>query len=125
MKHHYKEQKGMTLISLTFVLGLIAFFVLLVLKIGPIYMNHSKVVHALESVKNRPDIERKSKYEVWIALNKQFNMNYVEHIKKENVTITSHSNYLKIQIQYHVKKPLISNLSVWVDFDNEVEVGTR
>ncbi len=86
-------------------------------------MNHSKVVHALESLKHHIDIEKKSQREVWITLNKQFGMNYVTNIKKENVHITSRYNYLKVQIIYHVKEPLFANLSVWVDFDNEIEVG--
>ena len=123
MQNTTKKQQGLTLISLTFVLGLIAFFTLLVLKIGPIYMNHSKVVHALETVKNRTDIADKSKREVWRSLTKQFDMNYVDHIKKENVKIASRHGYLKIEIKYHVKELIMYNLSVWVDFDNSVEVG--
>ncbi len=123
MQNTYKKQQGLTLISLTFVLGVIAFFVLLVLKITPIYMNHSKVVHALETVKNRTDIADKSKREVWHSLSKQFNMNYIEHIKKEDVKITSRHGYLKIEIKYHVKQLIMYNLSVWVDFDNSIEVG--
>ncbi|NOQ16652.1 MAG: DUF4845 domain-containing protein [Methyloprofundus sp.] len=118
-----KSQRGITLISLIFLLGIIAFFALLVLKVGPIYMNHSKVMHALESVKNRPDIEMQSKRAVWIALSKQFNIGYVDFIDKKNVTITSRARYVKVQIVYHIKQPLAGNLSVWVDFDNSIEVG--
>lgn len=125
MPQTHKKQKGITLISLIFILGLIAFFTLLVLKISPIYMNHSKVVHALEVLKNRTDIEKKSKYEVWISLQKQFNMNYVYNVKKKDVKITSRGGYLKVQIVYHVKKQIYGNLSVWVDFDNSIEVGTQ
>ena len=121
----HKKQKGITLISLIFILGLIAFFTLLVLKVGPIYMNHSKVVHALETLKNRTDIEKKSKYEVWVSLQKQFNMNYIYAVKKKDIKITSRAVYVKVQIKYHVKKPLVGNLSVWVDFDDFIEVGTQ
>ena len=124
MQQTYKKQQGMTLISLTFLLGLIGFFTLLVLKVGPIYMNHSKVVHALETLKNRPDIANKSKREVRRSLSKQFNMNYVDHIKKEDIKVDSHHGYVKVQIKYHVKELLFYNLSVWVDFDNSIEVGT-
>ena len=124
MQTTYKKQQGITLISLILILGLIAFFTLLVLKVSPIYMNHSKVVHALETVKNRTDIEKKSKREVWISLEKQFGMNYVYDIKKKHVKITSRANYLKVQIIYHTKVLLFANLSVWVDFDDSVEVGT-
>ncbi len=45
-----KRQQGLTFISLVFVLGLIGFFVLLVLKIAPIYLDHSKVVSALAEI---------------------------------------------------------------------------
>ena len=123
MQQRYKKQQGLTLISFFFLMGLIGFFVMLALKVGPIYMDHSKVVHSLESLKNRTDIEHNTKREVWTLLLKQLSMNYISHIKKENVRITSRTNYLKVQIAYHVKQPLFGNLSVWVDFDNAIEVG--
>jgi len=123
MQHHIKKQKGLTLISTFLLLGLIGFFTILVLKIGPIYMNNSKVIHALESLKHHTDIEKKSKREVWITLNKQFGMNYVAHVERKNVKITSRSDYLKVQVIYHVKEPLFGNLSVWIDFDNAIEIG--
>jgi len=125
MHTNYKKQQGMTLISLILVLGLIAFFTLLVLKISPIYMDHSKVVHALETLKHRTDIEKKSKTEVWRSLSKQFNMNYVYDVKKKHVKITSRANYLKVQIVYHTKVLLVGNLSAWADFDDSIEVGSK
>jgi type II secretory pathway pseudopilin PulG len=39
MQKLHKKQQGLTLISLIFVLGLIGFFTLLALKVGPTYMN--------------------------------------------------------------------------------------
>lgn len=124
MQNTHKKQQGLTLISLIFILGLIGFFVLVGLRVAPIYMNHSKVVHALESLKNRPNIENKGKGEVYYALTKQFDMNYVENVKKSDIKITSRESYLKVQIKYHVKKQFIANLSIWVDFDDSIEVGS-
>ena len=123
MQQRYKKQQGLTLISFFFLMILIGFFVMLALKVGPIYMDHSKVIHSLEALKSRADIEHHSKREIWTLLRKQLEMNYISHIKKENVKITSRTNYLKVQIIYHVKEPLFGNLSVWVDFDNAIEVG--
>ena len=125
MRTMHQKQQGITLISMIFILGMIAFFTLIVLKVSPIYMDHSKVVYALETLKNRTDIEKKSKREVWRSLSKQFNMNYVYDVKKKDVKITSRGGYLKVQIVYHVKEPFIGNLSVWVDFDDFIEVGVK
>jgi len=125
MKKNYKNQQGLTLITFVLLMAVIGFLAMIVLKVGPIYMNHSKVVHALETVKNRPDIVSASKNAVWISLNKQFGMNYVENVTKKDVKITSRPGYLKVQIQYHVKQPFIDTLSIWVDFDNSIEVGAK
>ncbi len=125
MQKGYQKQQGLTLISLIFVLGLIGFFTLLALKVGPIYIEHNKVVQALESLKRHPNIENESKRAVWITLSKQFSMNYVYDIKRKDVKITSRPGYLKVKIVYHTKQLLLANLSVWVDFDNEIEVGKQ
>lgn len=125
MRKTHKNQKGMTLISFIVAMVIIAFFTMIILKVGPIYMNHSKVVHALETLKNRPDIEEASKHDVWISLSKQFNMNYIANVTKKDVKITSRPGYLKVQIVYFVKEPFIDTLSIWVDFDNTIEVGTE
>lgn len=125
MQTKYKKQQGITLISLIFLLGMIGFFVLVVLRVAPIYMDHGKVTHALESLKNRPDVEKKSKNQIWLILNKQFGMNYIYHVKQKDIKITSRPNYLKVQIVYHVKTQFIGNLSLWVDFDNTIEVGSK
>jgi hypothetical protein len=95
-----KHQQGLTLISMAFILGLIAFFVLLVLKIAPIYIDHSKVVNALAAIEATTDIETKSEHEVRASLDKRFNMNYVYDVTKDDIKVTKHGNYLKVEIEY-------------------------
>ena len=125
MQKTARKQQGLTLISLIFVLGFISFFVLLVFKVAPIYMEHGKVTSALETLKKTPNVENLSKGKVWSRLYKQFGMNYVYHVTKKDVKITSYPGYLKVKIVYDVKEPLFANLSVWVDFDNEIEKGIK
>jgi competence protein ComGC len=118
-----KHQRGYTLISLIFILGLIGFFVLLVLKIAPIYLDHSKVKNALAAVENSTDIETKSEYEVRNSLSKRFNMNYVAHLDAKDVKITKRGNYLKVDADYEVVEKIVGNLSVLVEFNDSFEVG--
>lgn len=59
MRSSLNKQRGLTFISLVFILGLIAFFTLLVLKIAPIYFNNSKVKNALAAVEQSVDITTK------------------------------------------------------------------
>ena len=120
-----KHQQGLTFISLVFILGLIAFFVLLGLKIGPIYLNHSKVVSTLSELKRTPDIEYQSESEIRNSLSKRFNINYVNDVTQENITITRHENYLKIVIEYEVVKNIAGNLSVLITFNDVMEANKQ
>ena len=119
------NQQGLTFLSLVFILGLIGFFVLLGLKIGPIYLNHSKVVSALADIKKNPDIEVQSESEIRNSLSKRFDINYVDDVTQDDITITRHGNYLKVVIEYEVARKIVGNLSVLVEFNDNIEVGNQ
>lgn len=125
MNASLKRQQGLTFISLIFTLGLLAFFVLLILKIGPIYLDHSKVVNALAALEKTTDVETKTESEIRGILDKRFNMNYVTDVTRNDIKITQSGNYLKVVIAYEVIKPIFGNLSVLVEFNNEIEVGQQ
>jgi hypothetical protein len=118
-----KYQQGYTLISLIFILGLIGLFVLLLFKIGPIYLDHSKVVNALAAIEQTTDVETKTESEIRSSLDKRFNMNYVSAIKAQEVKILKRGNYLKVEAEYEVVEKIVGNLSVLVEFDDVIEVG--
>ena len=120
-----KQQQGLTLITIIFILAILGFFVLLGLKIGPIYMNHSKVVNALVAVENMVDVETMSKHEIISSLNKRFGMNYVDKVTDEDITITKHDDYLKVAIVYERVEKIMGNLSVLVEFDESFEAGEK
>ncbi len=107
--------------SIVFILIFICTVVLLVLKIAPIYMNHSKVKNALEAVEAMPDIETMSKREIETSLSKRFNLNYVEDVTLNDVEIVKQPDYLSVRISYEVVQPIIGNLSVLVEFDDGFE----
>ncbi len=119
------NQQGLTFLSLVFILGLIGFFVLLGLKIGPIYLNHSKVVSALADIKKNPDIETQTEGEIRNSLSKRFDINYVDDVTQDDITITHHGNYLKVVIEYEVARKIVGNLSVLVEFNDNIEVGNQ
>jgi hypothetical protein len=119
------RQQGLTFISLVFILGLIAFFVLLGLKIGPIYLDHSKVASALADIEKTPDIEEQSEAEIRSSLSKRFDINYVNDVTQNDITVTHHGSYLKVVIEYEVVRKIAGNLSVLVEFNDVIEVGKQ
>lgn len=120
-----KRQQGLTFISLIFILGLIAFFVLLGLKIGPIYLNHSKVASALAEIEKTTHIEDQSEAQIRDSLSKRFNINYVDDVNQDDITVAKQGNYLKVAIEYEVVRKIAGNLSVLVEFNDVIEVGKK
>ena len=120
-----KRQQGLTFISLVFFLGLIAFFVLLGLKIGPIYLDHSKVANALAEVEKNNNIEELTEAEIRDSLSKRFNINYVYDVTQDDITITKYQDYLRVAIEYEVIRKIAGNLSVLVEFNDFIEVGQK
>lgn len=119
------KQRGLTLISLIFLLGLIGFFVMLVLKIAPIYMNHSKVVNALAALEETDNLTSMNKREILTNLNKRFNMNYVDYVTDDDITVASQPGFVRVEIDYQRIEPIIGNLSVLVDFHEGFESGSK
>jgi hypothetical protein len=118
-----KHERGYTFFTLAIILGLIGFFALLVLKIGPIYLDHSKVKSALAAIENTTDVETLTEPEIKSLLQKRFDLNYVNHAKMEDIVVTKRGSYLKVQIVYEVVEKIVGNLSVLVEFDDSFEVG--
>lgn len=125
MRASLNKQRGLTFISLVFVLGLIAFFTLLVLKIAPIYFNNSKVRNAVAAVRESTDVTTKTRSEILSSLEKRFNMNYVEHVSPEDIKIVSQPGYVRLDIDYERVEPIMGNLSVLVEFHEGFEVGNQ
>lgn len=125
MKTSFKCQRGLTFISLIFVLGIVGFFALLLLKIGPIYLDHSKVSSALAAVKEAPDAVTLSEQDIREMLRKRFDLNYVSDADDSDIKVYKSGYYLKVEIQYEVVRKVMGNLSVLVEFDDVVEVGNQ
>ena len=126
MPSSIKKQHGLTFISILLILGLIAFFTLLILKIGPIYLNHSKVVNALKAVEQTTDITSKTKQEIKMSLEKRFDMNYVEYVSlNDDVVIVAQPGYVKVDIDYERVVPIFGNLSVLAEFHEGFQTGSK
>ena len=124
MKPSLKKQQGMTLISMSCIAIVIISMFLLALNITPIYIEHSKVIGALESIKKTPEAKNESSELLNVRLFKILGINNIETITKDNVTITREdTGTTKIHIRYEVVKQVIGNASILVEFDDTTDIG--
>lgn len=126
MRNEPSRQKGMTLIGFMMMFVLIGFFALLILKIVPIYLEHFKVLTALQSVKKEGDLSTKSKEEILGMLEKRFDINSIDRVSTKDVTVVREGGQTRrVQIAYEVVEPIMGNVSVLIEFDDSIEAGGR
>jgi hypothetical protein len=119
------REAGMTFISFLIVIGLIGFFAMLVLKIGPVYLDHYKVKASLESLKSDRDLDTRSREEIVKSLEKRWEVDTVNSVTRDDVVIDKNNSQMSIRIAYDVATPIMGNVDVLIHFNDAIEVGTR
>jgi Tfp pilus assembly protein PilE len=125
MRRYSANQKGLTFISMLVILAVIGFFALLILKITPIYLNHFKVKDAVASLNKEGGMETYSKAKIMDTVQKRLDINMVEHVRQEDITILKTPTYVSVTIDYEVIKNIFGNLDVLVYFTENYEAGSR
>jgi hypothetical protein len=120
-----KRQQGLTFITIVIILALIAFFTYLILKLSPIYINHGRVLNAMEQVKKTPEVETLTTRQILTIFEKRFDINYVDHVTNDDIVITKQGGYVKVEIEYEYIVPLCCHLSALAEFHEEFEQGEK
>jgi hypothetical protein len=104
------------------VLALIGFFVLIGLKIIPIQIEAYKVRSALERLNQVPQITKMSNKEILSILIKQFDIDTIKSVAKDDISITKDKGVLTVRIEYEHRTTFIKPYDIVGVFKEEVKV---
>ncbi|MEW8015220.1 MAG: DUF4845 domain-containing protein [Candidatus Sedimenticola endophacoides] len=122
MNSFMRKQAGMTGIGWLLVLFVIGFFVMLLLRIGPIYLENYSIKGVLESLETEPLITRKSKVEIKGMIMKRMRINGVYDFDPKSLDIVRSPGLVTVSIDYSVQKSMFTNIDVIVHFSEKVEL---
>lgn len=121
--HNHQQQRGITFWGLLFVLGVLAFFLFLMFKLFPPYMEDFKVKGALDSLARQSDIGSMSRGDIAAALYKRFDIDNITGVKLDkDLTVETRGRTKVIRIRYENVTPIIANVSILLEFDHAKEV---
>ncbi len=120
-----KNQQGIGFIPLIFIMTLLFTVISITLKIVPVYLNHSKVTAMLDQLKQEADGEKKTESDIKGSLSKRININNIDDVTQGDITVNKQGKAFKVLINYEVVKQIYGNLSVLIEFNDEVEVGVE
>ena len=116
------KQQGLTFISWLVIIIVVGFFVMVGIKITPVYLEHFAVKKSMESLKAEPLISRKSLVEIRKMMMRRLDMNSIRYLNKDEIKITRAGGVTTIVISYEKRKQIIGNMSLVMTFDNSVEL---
>lgn len=122
--YYRHKQSGISFWGFAMVAFLFAFFTLLILKLVPPYIEHTKVKTSLQNTAKQPNAANMSKVELVDALQRQFDVNDISRANlKTDLTVTKAADGrgTKLRIAYEVKIPLAYNISALLSFEENAE----
>jgi hypothetical protein len=123
MMQNPKRQAGMTMWSMLFTLGTLAFFLFLFFKLFPPYMDDFKIKSALDSVSRQPDIGTMTRPQVMEAIRKRLEIDNADSFDlNSTLTVVPHGKMKSIRIIYESVVPVAFNISALLSFNHNIEV---
>jgi len=120
-----KKQHGMTGLGWVIILLLIGFFILLGLKIIPVYMNNYKVTSVLEGLKTDPELVGIGPARIRKTLLKRLDINMITELEQEDILIEKLGNALKVSVDYETRKSFTKDIDIVIYYSKSVEVPIR
>lgn len=118
-----KQQQGMTAIGFILIIGMIAFFTAIGVKMIPMYIEYYSVTSILKTIQGEPETASRSAAEIEDTILKRFSINEIHRVTKDDITITKEGKKVIIAIAYEARVPLFGNIDIVGNFkDNRVEV---
>ena len=107
-----RTQSGITLIGFVVVLAVVGLFAYVGMKLFPMYSEFYSVKTALKGLANEPGIATQDPAKIQDLFFRRLYISYSQNVKPENVKLQRTDNGWKMDVNYEVRKPIISNLDV-------------
>ncbi|MCI0399928.1 MAG: DUF4845 domain-containing protein [Gammaproteobacteria bacterium] len=126
-----KKQEGVTALGWLIILGLIAFFSLVTLKVFPLYYESLRVTAGMRAVAERPDIATLTTKEIENYLTRNLEVSDVKQFNERNIrnylTITTikDTKRRKMTMKYESRNDLFWNLAIVLKFDKTIDLPSN
>lgn len=111
----YKQQ-GMSLIGIFFVAVGIVFLSIVVMKIIPAYIEYVSIKKVLSTMAADPELADAKPSQIRESYSRRSQIDNITSVTANDLDISHDNGKLVLSAQYHVEKPLFSNIGVYINF---------
>lgn len=114
-----EQQRGLGWFGMLLVFGVIGFLAIVVVKVGPLYMNHATVVRVVKGVADNADYANADAGEIKKTLERRWDIDYINHIDDRDIKIKRTERGRVLAYDYEARVNLFYNVFVVVHFKDE------
>ncbi|HHM05176.1 MAG TPA: DUF4845 domain-containing protein [Gammaproteobacteria bacterium] len=120
------RQAGMTYIGMLIIFLVVAFFGIVLVKVGPLYLENFKVKSVLQSLQDDEESMGLSARELKKRILRRFDIDDIDSVDGKAITIDQQRGKTVVTVDYSAQVPLFWNIDVVVHFPgNQVELTRR
>lgn len=113
-----RKQRGLSLSNLliwSIILVLIAIFGM---KLAPVYIEHSTITKNLKAIAKETEVQNGDLNQIKLSFSKRAQIDNIKSISGQDIKINRENGRVVLSAKYTVKIPLISNISLNIDFES-------
>jgi hypothetical protein len=124
MRQGIEKQRGLGLFGLIFVIAIIGFFALIIVKVTPIYINQMTISKDLHEVANQfgagsGELEAS---QIVDAVSKRWDVDYINQLRWTDVKVSHTDRGLTMSYDYEARVLLFYNIYLVIHFADEIPV---
>jgi hypothetical protein len=112
-----RHQRGLSLIGLIIVAGVVAFVAIIGFKLLPSYIEYFTIQRVVRDLSRSPELRGGTLKDVKSAFDRRAQIDNINSIKSEDLEITKEGEGFSVTASYSVKVPLFGNVSACLDFE--------
>ncbi|WP_040661524.1 DUF4845 domain-containing protein [Nitrococcus mobilis] len=118
----FGHQGGMTLVSWLVALCLIGTFILMAIRLAPVYIEAYEVGSILQSMAGDSGLRNSTRGKVWETFKKRLDINNINYIVKSDVAMNEVADGLQLIVAYQARVHLLGNLDAVASFRKEAMI---
>ncbi|ANB03872.1 DUF4845 domain-containing protein [Ectothiorhodospira sp. BSL-9] len=111
------SQSGAGFIPLLLIIGILVMLGTVGLRLFPVYMEYWNATSIVKDVASEPGAANKNARQLWTDVNRRFQINSVDNVQRDHVTVEQQGGGQVLRVQYEVRTPMIANVDAVVSFD--------
>lgn len=120
---HMKAQRGQSMWGNLFMIGMLIFAAITVMKLWSPYYDDFAVAKAVENMKDDPAVSAMNANEMRESLNKRLQISNVS-LTKDDVKVTKDDNGIQMDITYEKRLPMYGNVDAVVKFNHSLHISS-